>query len=103
MNKTQQETARMSEIYGLHADAMTRFADLVSELGELGKELVKATNYGAHELKANDNIAMEMGDVIFCLSLLANELGLDMDECFAKMQEKCRQRFERQGHIASMN
>jgi len=101
MKDIQNATARMSEVYGLCADAMTRFADFVSEVGELGKELVRGTDYGASELVVNEKLAMEMGDVIFALALLANELGLDLDECFAMTKEKCRKRFEEHGSIGS--
>lgn len=101
MNNIQSKALQMAKDYGLDADAMTRFADLVSELGELGKELVKSTSYGKEPLKANDAIKMELGDVIFALALLANETGLDIEECFEKTYEKCRQRFETKGHIGS--
>ncbi|MCL2576110.1 MAG: hypothetical protein FWE33_06725 [Defluviitaleaceae bacterium] len=97
----QKYTAEVAEKWGLNTDAITRYADLVSEIGELGAELVKGTSYGTKPIEANDNLAMEMGDVIFVLALLANELDLNMKECFAKTMQKCEERMKQKGHIGS--
>ena len=101
MRDVQAQVALMAEKYGLGADPMTRFADLTSEVGELGKELVKSSNYGKNEPAANEKLAMEMGDVLFVLVLLANEMELDLDECFRAVREKCEERFEEKGSIGS--
>ena len=101
MNSIQQETAQMAKDYELCTDPMTRFADLVSEVGELGKELVKVSDYGKNAVTANEKISMEMGDVMFVFALLANELGLDISACFDMTRKKCQERFEANGHIGS--
>ena len=102
MNNLQKQTAQMVEKYGLLADnLMLRYADLVSEVGELGKELVMCVDYGRKDFEASPNLAMELGDIMFCLAMIANSLDLDLEECFGKTMEKCRKRFEKQGHIGS--
>ncbi|MCL2349981.1 MAG: hypothetical protein FWC67_00730 [Defluviitaleaceae bacterium] len=101
MNNIQKQTAQMAREYGLGASAMLRFADLTSEMGELGKELVKATNWGADDLRVTDGLRMELGDVVFALALFANEQGLDLEECFAMTARKCKERFEQKGYIGS--
>ena len=101
MMEVQKHTAEMTAKWGLSNDAMARYADLVSEIGELGKELVVGTNYGKSPLTSNKSLNMEMGDVIFSLALFANALGLDMEKCFAMTIEKCHRRMAEKGHIGS--
>jgi len=101
MNNIQKHLSVMAEKWGLSKDIMIRYADLVSELGELGKELVVGTNYGEKPLEASENLAEEIGDVFFTLLLLANALDLDIEECFAKTMEKCEKRMADKGHIGS--
>ena len=102
MRDIQKRTAEMTEKYGLNSsDIMMRYADLVSEVGELGKELVLASDYGTKDLQIGEDVAMELGDVVFCLALLANAMGLDLEECFAKTAEKCERRFDERGRIGS--
>ena len=103
MNHIQSQTMQMAKDYSLNADPMTRFADIASEIGELGKELVKSSNYGTQPVVVTDGIKMEFGDVLFCLALFANEMGVDMDECFKMTQAKMKQRFDKKGYISSDN
>jgi len=91
----------MMKEYGGSVDIMARYADVVSELGELGKELLKGNNYGAEPFTQTDNLAIEMGDVAAALALLANALNLNLDECFEAAMEKYRKRFAQTGQIGS--
>ena len=101
MNKIQQAAADLAQEYSLDAPIMARYADIVSEMGELGKELLLGSNYGADELKITDGTAKELGDVLFSLAMLANSLDLDLEECFDKAMEKYKKRFEQTGQIGS--
>ena len=89
------------ERYGLMAQAHPRYADLVSEVGELGKEMLKAGHYGSVEIITNDAIALEFGDVLFSLAALANILGVDMDKAFNAVVNKYDERFRATGQIGS--
>jgi len=101
MINSQQAATKLAQKCGLDAPIMARYADLVSEIGELGKELLVGSNYGASELKITENTAKEMGDVVFALVLLANSLDLDLEICLNMALEKYRNRFGQTGQIGS--
>jgi len=101
MKKFQHDASNFARKYGLDAPVMARYVDLVSEVGELGKELLLGSGYGKEELKITDDTAKEMGDVVFSLTMLANELDLDLEECFVVAMEKYKERFEQTGQIGS--
>jgi NTP pyrophosphatase (non-canonical NTP hydrolase) len=89
----------ISDKCGFGHDPMTRYADLMSEIGELGKELLLSSNYGTKPFKPTDNLPQEMGDAIFALSLLANSLDLDLEECFGSAIDKYNKGYEETGQI----
>jgi len=101
MNNYQKTAADLAREYSLDAPGIARYADLVSEVGELGKELLAGSKYGAQELQITDDTAKEMGDVLFSLAMLANSLDLDMEACFDAAIAKYRIRFEQTGQIGS--
>lgn len=101
MKNLQQVAAELAQEYGLNAPLMARYTDLVSEVGELGKELLLGSNYGNSELKITAGTATEIGDVLFSLVMIANSLNLDLDNCFDEAIEKYRQRFGKAGQIGS--
>ena len=74
---------------------------LVSEIGELAKEIIKASEYGAREFQATEHFKEELGDALFDLALLADDAGTTLEECLALSLAKLRERLERQGHIGS--
>ncbi len=77
---------------GLSADARARYIDLVSEVGELGKEILKATDYGLLPFEASDAFADEMGDCVFSLLCLCDTAGIDaqaaLDAAIAKYKAR---------------
>jgi len=58
-------------------DVQTRYIDLVSEIGELGKEITKSTDYGKRELILSEQMTDEMGDCLFSLFALCHAMGID--------------------------
>ena len=76
-----------------------RVADIQSELGELSKELLKATAYGEKDLTLNSAIEMEFGDTLFSILALAIELKLDPDKCLDEALQKYKIRLEINGNI----
>ena len=56
----------------MEVSAQTRCLDLVCEIGELTKELLKQTKYGHKSFTKSRNWADEFGDVVFALFCLAN-------------------------------
>ena len=72
--------------YQLSGGTSTRYIDLVSEIGELGKEILKESNYGkmdeaqspekAGKCKFSEDTVMEMGDCLFSLLALCCEMNI---------------------------
>lgn len=65
MREEQAVVAEFVHAHGLETDGWVRFLDLVSELGELSKELLKVSDYGKLPLTATDAMKDELGDCMF--------------------------------------
>jgi NTP pyrophosphatase (non-canonical NTP hydrolase) len=72
---------------------LTNLARLTEEVGELARELNH--RYG-HKTKRPDepeqDLALELGDVLFVLLVIANEQGIDLEETLERVLEKYRSR-----------
>jgi NTP pyrophosphatase (non-canonical NTP hydrolase) len=84
----QTRVAAFTKTHQLEHDAAARLLDLVSETGEVAKEMLKATQYGAQEFSRTDAWCDEMGDVFFALVCLANETDVNLDDALAAALEK---------------
>ena len=51
--------------YKLRCGITERYIDLSSEVGELGKELLKATDYGKVDFRMTADTEQELGDCLF--------------------------------------
>lgn len=69
-----------------------RVLDLVSEVGELSKEVLTAADYGERTPERTSGVEDEFGDVYYALLSLADELGVDPGEALAASLEKYRER-----------
>lgn len=78
MKTIQDQVQTFVTTHGLETNAETRFLDLVSEVGELGKELLKSTDYGTITFTPTENLSNELGDILFSLTCLANTLNIDL-------------------------
>lgn len=68
---------------------LTNFAQLVEEVGELGR--LMARTYGEQSFKESDkgrDLGEEMADILWVLTCLANQTGVDLTEAFRKTIEK---------------
>lgn len=99
----QHEVAEFCSRHGLESCAPARLLDLVSELGELAKLWLKASDYGNKpQAKAEPaGWQAEFGDTLFALLCLANETGIDVDRALAQTLERYRGRIENAGHPGS--
>lgn len=79
----------------------SRYLDLMSELGELGKEILLATNYGKTNFSPSKNLSSEMGDCLFSLLALCDSLGLDAEAALEGALAKYRARFIQKGNVGS--
>lgn len=87
-----------------HAKPMptnARLLDITSELGELSKELLKATNYGTNDFVITEDFKMEFGDLLYALLSLANETGIDAEESLNTVIEKYSNRLKISNSLGS--
>ena len=83
-------------------DTFVRMADIQSELGELSKEILKATRYGKTETPTrHESIEDEYGDLLFSVLALGVELKTDPEYRLKKSIEKYKKRLEKTGQIGS--
>ena len=78
-----------------------RMLDIQSEIGELGKEVLKATDYGTEEFKVTEDLELELGDALYSLLSFAHENGIDAKAQVQKVIDKYTKRFVSKGHIGS--
>ena len=72
----------------LEHSATTHMLDLVSEVGELAKELLLATDYGREPLKSSGAILEELGDTLYSLLAVAETCGLNAGDALGLALEK---------------
>lgn len=101
MKDIQEKVNGLVEKYNLGGSAEIKFIDLTSEVGELGKELLNGSDYGTKEFEPTDNLESEVGDVLFSLICVANELGISLDEALESVLNKYESRFFINGNIGS--
>ena len=101
MQDIQEKVNELIKKYNLESSTEIRFIDLVSEIGELGKEILKGNDYGKKNFSNTDNIESEVGDVFFSLICVANDLNIDLTKALDKVLNKYENRFSNNGHIGS--
>ena len=69
-----------------------RTLDVMSEIGELAKEILKMTDYGRSSPQNNKKVKIELGDVFFSIITLANKLDVDLNEALDIVLEKYEKR-----------
>lgn len=75
--------------------------DLMSELGELSKEIAESSNYGRGMPKPRSEIREEMGDVFWSLINLANVYKIDLETELRNSIRKMEQRMKKTGRPGS--
>ncbi len=65
-------------VHDLEIPVADRLLDLVSEIGEVAKEILKSTEYGKHPFGPGEGWEDEIGDVFFSLVCIANSTGVDL-------------------------
>lgn len=101
MDSIQKKVNDFNIKYNLSGSIETRFIDLSSEVGELGKEILEGTDYGKKEFSKTGNLESEFGDVLFSLVSAANCAGVDLGVALEKVLKKYEDRFNKKGHIGS--
>lgn len=101
MKDIQEKVKKLIKKYDLETSSEIRFIDLVSEVGELGKEILKGNDYGKKEYCNTENLKSEFGDVFFSLICVANELNIDLKQALDEVLKKYENRFSKKGNISS--
>lgn len=101
MNSIQKKVDELIKKYNLESSVEIRFIDLISELGELGKEILKGNEYGKKDFCNTENIESEIGDTFFSLICVANGLNIDLQNALDNVLNKYENRFSNNGNIGS--
>ena len=95
MNEVQKKVQSFCKKNNLSSSVEHRVLDVVSELGELSKEILKASNYGKSSYVANEKLKLEVGDVLFSLITVANSLDVNLDAALEAVLKKYEKRIEK--------
>ena len=96
MEEFQQKAVDFAEKNNLDAPTEFRALDFISEAGEIIKDITKSGNYGRNP----EDITVksdEIGELLFSLFLLADDLGIDAEQAFEEALEKYRDRVRQKG------
>lgn len=88
MNEHQEIVKRFVQQHRLECSVEARLLDLVSQLGEVSKELLKSTNYGIDPFAQTAQFGEELGDVYFSLLALAYAAHVDLDQVLQQAMDK---------------
>jgi len=97
------EQARVAEFIATHdleAPAAYRLLDTVSELGEVAKAVCTSTEYG-HDPASVDVPEDELGDALFALFALCEELDVDAKAALETSLSKYEERLAESGQAGS--
>jgi len=97
----QQRAAEFAQKHNLHRDPGVYALDVMSELGEVAKELLLATDYGEKTPHYTAALPEELGDVLYSLCLLATSVDVDLEAAFTATLRKYEQRWQEKGHTGS--
>ncbi len=93
--------ARFVETNDLEISVPARLLDLVSEVGELAKEVLQATRYGREPFQLTKAWADELGDLFFSLICVANSTNVNLEEALDTALKKYEERLARKGDVGS--
>ncbi|MEW6522183.1 MAG: MazG-like family protein [Bacillota bacterium] len=93
----QERVSRLVMAYGLEAPVAERLLDLLSELGEAAKEVLRGSSYGRQQLQLGCNWSGELGDLYFSLLCLANSTGVDLSASLTGAMAKYEARIAGRG------
>lgn len=97
----QQRVDEWIKSYGVrYFSELTNMAILTEEVGELAR--VMARRYGDQSFKAGekDNLEDEMADILWVLTCLANQTGVDLEQA---MEHNFRKKTERDSERHKLN
>jgi NTP pyrophosphatase (non-canonical NTP hydrolase) len=97
----QQRVAAFVAEHQLETEPASRLLDLLSELGEVAKEILKGSDYGKADFSATPDWEGELADTFFALVCLANATGVDLDAALDGALRKYQTRLASRGEAGS--
>lgn len=97
----QRDVERFLRHHGLQHDAAAHVLDLVSEVGEVAKLVLEASDYGGRPLDRGVDFSDELGDVLYSVLALATALDVDAEEALHAALRKYERRLEKRGGAGS--
>ncbi len=97
----QAQTAQFVKTHQLKIPVGDRLLDLVSEIGEIAKEVLSATGYGQRHFRPGPNWELELGDAFFSLICIANSTDVDLISALRKALQKYETRLNEHGDAQS--
>ncbi|MFN2271133.1 MAG: MazG nucleotide pyrophosphohydrolase domain-containing protein [Anaerolineae bacterium] len=101
MTGWQQRVAVFARRHNLLHDPDTHTLDLVSEVGEIAKEMLLATDYGQRAPQFRSELAGEIGDALYSLLALAEVCGVDAEDALNDPLQKYERRLVKHGGVGS--
>ncbi len=89
LNDLQEQVDNWIKIYGVrYFSELTNMACLTEEVGEMAR--IMARTYGDQSFKADEkhDLSDEIADVLWVLTCIANQTGVNLDEAMRKNIEK---------------
>jgi NTP pyrophosphatase (non-canonical NTP hydrolase) len=87
--------------HNLETGVESRLLDLMSELGEVAKEALKGSQYGAAEFVPTADWEEELADAFFSLICIANTTKVDLDSALKQVLGKYESRLTERGDAGS--
>ena len=85
----------------LEAPVNARLLDLVSEVGEVAKEVLKGSQYGHQPFHPTEEWSGELADAFFSLICVANSTDVNLNIALTEALEKYGQRLALKGEAGS--
>lgn len=95
--KPQDEVNDFAKKHNLLHKPEVHALDLITEIGEVAKEILKATDYGKKEFSSREELKSELGDAFYSLLMVANACNVDVEEALKLVLNKYKKRLAKGG------
>jgi len=102
LDELQLKVKKFVDEKSIGTDVKSRMLDVLSETGELSKELLKSTGYGKKSFQTTASFENEFGDVLFSLVCLANQTDISFEKVISDAFDKYEKRYQLHNHIGSI-
>jgi len=97
----QRRVAAFTQRHDLLHDPATHILDLVSEVGEVAKQVLLSTDYGRRAPQSRPQLTDELGDALYSLLALAESCGVDAGSALDAAMKKYERRLAGRGEAGS--